>query len=250
MLRPGTPLVQFPNRSVEPRRQDKSAGNDGPAWYGAAMTRFAILLDGELTVTAAVRRRIAGCRVIAADGAIRHARALDVVPELWVGDFDSSDPRDEARFAEVPRRTFPRRKDRTDGELAVALAIERGADAFVFLGALGGQRSDHAMQHLLQAVGMKERGLEVVLTSGTETAWPLIAGTGRFELEPGTVFSVLCLSECRGLSIRGAQWPLEGTDVPFGSSLTVSNVATGPVELSLSAGRAALLAQTAAPAGA
>ena len=53
----------------------------------AGMSRFVILLSGDLTVTPRLHRQIAGARVIAADSGMKHARTLGIVPELWVGRF-------------------------------------------------------------------------------------------------------------------------------------------------------------------
>ena len=54
------------------------------------MTCFAILLGGDLTVTPRLKSQIRGARVIAADSGMMHAAALHIMPELWVGDFDSA----------------------------------------------------------------------------------------------------------------------------------------------------------------
>jgi thiamine pyrophosphokinase len=199
---------------------------------------FAILLGGELVADDRVRALVAGARTIAADGGIVHAAPLGLIPELWVGDFDSVAEADLARWADVPRRTFPAAKDQTDGELAVEEAIARGARRLVFVGALKGERTDHAGLHLLQAIGLAERGLDVVLTSGTEEAVPVIGGVLTVDLPAGALFSVLPFSTLEDLSLTGVRYPLDRVMVDFGSSWTLSNVAEGPVEIRLGAGRA------------
>ncbi|AYD02906.1 thiamine diphosphokinase [Neorhizobium sp. NCHU2750] len=208
-----------------------------------ASSTFTILLGGNLAVTDRVRRAVAGSRVIAADSGMRHAVELGVTPELWVGDFDSSDDTLIARFPDVERQTYPPAKNETDGEIATAEAVERGATRLILIGALGGERSDHALQHLLHAMGLAERGMDVLLMSGDEEAIPFLPGKKTVDLPRGALFSVLGLSALSGLDILGARYPLKDFSLPFGSSRTVSNVAEGPVEFHLRAGKAMILAR-------
>jgi thiamine pyrophosphokinase len=173
------------------------------------MTRFAILLGGDLVVTPRLSRQLAGARVIAADSGMRHAAALGLTPELWTGDFDSVEEGLRAFHADVPMEIFPPEKDQTDGEIAVDAALKRGARELVLVGAFGGERADHAWLHLAAALRLAE--------------------TGMFE----------------GLTLSGAKWPLDRRFVPFGSSLTLSNEVRGALTARLDAGRAMLLARPA-----
>ncbi|TIN49705.1 MAG: thiamine diphosphokinase, partial [Mesorhizobium sp.] len=66
---------------------------------------------------------------------IGHAHMLGLLPELWVGDFDSVPPNLPENLAAVPRKIFPTEKDMTDGELAIAEALARGATSLVLAGA-------------------------------------------------------------------------------------------------------------------
>ena len=103
------------------------------------MSRFIILLGGKLVRTPRLDAQAAGARVIAADGGMNHAKTLGITPELWVGDFDSVTKEIEAEFAAVPQKRYPHDKDNTDGELAVAEALARGATSLVLAGAFGGR---------------------------------------------------------------------------------------------------------------
>lgn len=204
---------------------------------------FAVLLGGTLEIDDRVLELIQGARVIAADGGMRHAQALGVLPEVWVGDFDSTPDGLSEFHAATPRMPFPAEKNFTDGELAIEQAIERGATRLVLIGSFGGERTDHALSHLLLAVTLAERGFEVVLTSGQEEAVPLLPGTRELDLPAGSLFSVIAFSALTGLSLAGAKYPLDQADIAFGASRTISNVAEGPVSVRLSAGRALIIAR-------
>ena len=205
------------------------------------MSRFTILLGGDLVATPHLRTQVAGTRVIAADAGIRHAEALGVVPELWVGDFDSVPASLPEGMARVPRREFPAEKDKTDGELAADIAIAEGATALLLAGAFGGPRGDHEFLHLALALRLASGGRPVVLSSGTQEGFPVLPGVTDFDYPDGTLFSILAFSDLAGLSVVGAKWPLRDVDVDFGSSLTISNETRGRLTVTLGAGRALLL---------
>jgi thiamine pyrophosphokinase len=201
------------------------------------MYHFAILLGGDLTPTKRLLRQIDGARVIAADSGMRHAEVLRVVPELWLGDFDSSNKALDERYAKVPRVQFPVAKDATDGALAIAEALRRGASQVLLIGGFGG-RFDHALGHGLQLVSLAERGVDCFMTSGNEEAYPLLKSLALDGLSIGTRLSILGLGALEGLSIAGVRWPLDHVAVPLGSTLTLSNEAAGDVRVTLERGRA------------
>lgn len=207
------------------------------------MTTYTILLGGTLAPTPRLKAQIADTPVIAADGGMRHAAQLGLEPLLWVGDFDSAEAQDMAAYAHVPRLVFKPEKDKTDGEIAVQEACRRGADRLILCGALGGGRTDHALLHMTLATALLEKKLPVLLTSGKEEGWPLIAGSYEFDFPSGSLFSIVAFSTITGLSIRGARWTLQHAMLPFGSSLTLSNEVTGRLTVSLEQGQGILLVQ-------
>ncbi len=208
----------------------------------ASMSRFAILLGGELRRTPELDAQIAGARVIAADSGMRHAETLRITPELWTGDFDSvSDGLSEA-FAHVPREVHPRDKDKTDGDIAIEAALGLGATSLVLVGAFGGARPDHGYLHLTQAVRLAEAGVPTLLTSGAQEGQPLTTGRRHsFDYAEGTLFSILAFTALSGLTVEGAKWPLDAVEVPFGSSLTLSNEVRGQLAVTLRQGRALII---------
>ena len=206
-------------------------------------TTLTILLGGELRLTERLRAAVSGSRFIAADGGMRHALAIGVEPELWVGDFDSTPADLQGAFPNVPRQPYPAAKAATDGEIAVSEAIDRGATRLILAGAMGGERSDHAIQHLLYGIQLAEKGFDVLLTSGDEEAVPLPSGDLTLALPAGSLFSVLGFSDLAGLFIDNARYPLRDFHLPFGASRTISNVAEGDVRFSLGSGRAIVLAR-------
>jgi thiamine pyrophosphokinase len=174
--------------------------------------------------------------VVAADAAAEWCVALGRIPDVAVGDFDSSAPgapqRLRALGCEVVEHSEA--KDATDLDLAVEEALRR-YDAPVRLTAAFSLRLDHT----LAALGSLVRAGECARV--VEPGWWAAAVTpetpGRFDLVSQTTFSVMAVGIAAGVGIQGARWPLSEAVLDLFSGRGVSNVATGgPVTVICSAG--------------
>ena len=73
-----------------------------------------------------------------------------------------------------------------------------------------------------------------MLTSGAQEGVPLPSGRdARSTMRQARCSAIIGFSELSGLSVRGARWPLTAIDLPFGSSLTISNEVSGRLEIEL-----------------
>ncbi len=202
---------------------------DTPAQQDRA-THVVIFANGEFTPPPGVEDHLHGRRIICADGGTRHALALGLTPHVIIGDLDSV-PGEmvetlAGRGTEILR--FPRDKDQTDLELALAYAIERGAEDILLLGLLGGRLDQTLANVFLLALPEWERA-RLWLADGPDTAYLLRSGdtltlTGR----RGDTVSLLPLTPTvTGVSTQGLRWPLQDATLHFGRTLTVSNELVG-----------------------
>lgn len=208
------------------------------------MRACTILLNGELYATERLKKQIESAYVIAVDGGMKHAKQLSLTPQLWLGDFDSCDEALKERYKDIPQQRFPHNKDKTDGALAIEHAVNLGARKLILCGAFGGERFDHALLHVMQAVSLAAKGYEVLLTTGRQEGVPLLAGEAYvFKYKAETLFSIIALDDLKGLEIKGAKWNLENTDIDRGLSRTLSNRmgSDGTLELFLRSGNAILV---------
>lgn len=180
--------------------------------------------------------------VIAADGGARHAPALGVRIDRWVGDGDSLglEGVEGLRQAGVPVELSPQDKDQSDTELAIAAAVSAGASEVTIIGALGGPRVDHALANALLLAHPRLRGRRArILDAGARIT--LLSGPARAVLEgrQGDVVSLLPVAgDAIGVSTYGLKFGLEGGVLEAGRTRGLSNVRTAEVaRVELAAGR-------------
>jgi thiamine pyrophosphokinase len=196
-------------------------------------SRTIIFANGLLADPAAARAAVGPAdRLIAADGGLHHLLALGLSPHVLIGDLDSVEPAQaaaaQAGGARVER--FSARKDQTDLELAVRLAVAEsgaeGAGDILIFGALGA-RWDQTLANLLLLAHPDFRGARLRLVDGAQQIY-LIQGQAVIEGQPGDTVSLISLQgDARGVTTQGLEYPLERGSLYFGSTLGVSNVLLG-----------------------
>ena len=183
------------------------------------MRRCVIIGGAEITRYDQVKSYLStGDYAIYCDSGLRHREALELAPDLIVGDFDSHpDPR-----LPVETITLPREKDDTDTVYAVKEALKRGFEDFLLLGVVGG-RLDHSLGNvsiLLYLDALGKRGLIVDDYSEME-----IISYQTAEVGPEfPYFSLLNISgTARGITLENAKYPLTDAEIRCDYQYGVSN---------------------------
>lgn len=153
--------------------------------------------------------------IICADGGYNHAVKMGIEPDVLIGDFDSA-----INYETVADRIeYPKRKDFTDGELAVMYAKERGFDNIV-LTAMTGDRLDHTIADILLLAKCKN-GMLIDDNNEIYLLRDEIEISGR----KGQIISVIPISlDTEGVATSGLEYPLSDETLYFASSRGVSNV--------------------------
>lgn len=165
--------------------------------------------------------------VICADRGMQHARALAILPDLIVGDFDSGSDEDLEYFKEkqVKIQRFRPEKDATDTEIAIQRAIERGAKSVTVYGGLG-SRLDHSLANVHLLFTLLMHGIKGRLMNPNNTVY-LVNDQIQLDGKEGDLVSLIPFNgNTLGVTTKGLGYPLNEAELKMGSSLGVSNYMT------------------------
>lgn len=114
----------------------------------AELNRIALIANGELEHNVALLSKIHSYDyLIAVDGGLDHCHKLGLKPDIIIGDLDSASPKFLQTYQDIPQRKYPKDKDKTDLELAIEHALEKGAKSFTIFGGCG-KRIDHTLANI------------------------------------------------------------------------------------------------------
>ena len=166
-----------------------------------------VFSNGEYRDLRGVRQRLlADDLLICADGALAKVMAMDLQPDLLVGDFDSVSPKllEEADRLGIRRLTVPAEKDFTDTDLALREATLAGCTDILLVGAFGG-RLDHALGNLFLLPPYIRQGVSIALTDGETDVY-------------------LVTEQVVGVTIEGFYYPLCNRTLRWGETIGISNL--------------------------
>lgn len=193
--------------------------------------RAVIFANGQLSDPQADHARLRpGDWILAADGGLHNARRLGITPAVVIGDLDSIEPGElpALQACGTTLVAHPRRKNETDLELALAYAVQHGADEILVLGALG-NRWDQTLANTLLLASPLLAGTRTWLADAGQELTLLRGGQSiTLGASPGTTLSLIPLAgDAVGVRTAGLEYPLQDEALRFGATRGISNIFLG-----------------------
>ncbi len=164
---------------------------------------------------------------ICADGGIRYLDLLGIDVDLIVGDFDSA-PKDileNYKKSQTPIITYPVDKDKTDTQIAVDFAMEKGASQVYLLGVLG-TRWDHSYANIMLLHRLEKNGVKAQILHSNNIVM-LSNKALKINGKIGQFVSLLPFGgEVHISSTEGLKYPIYGKTLPMDFPIGISNVLT------------------------
>ena len=185
--------------------------------------KIAIICNAPIENISKLKEKVANFPVlIAVDGGINHCYKLGLYPDLIVGDFDSADSAILKNFENIPKKSYPQDKDKTDLEIALELVDHAQVKEITVFGALGG-RTDHTLGNLIL---LSRYPGKVFFETDKERIF-VIDRQVEFVSYPGQLISLIPLNgPVKGIDTEELKWKLKNAtlDKQF---IGISNEALG-----------------------
>lgn len=190
-------------------------------------SRLILLLPGSIDYNQLTDFFTSKDYIIAVDGGIEHSEALNVIPNLWVGDFDSCRKESLNKYQHIPIEQHPTDKAYLDTELALSKIYDLNTNHCIILGGIGGLLDHqlglfmlltaHPTIHFIHTDG------QTILYSLNDECHLTIPRNHYHRL------SIVPITQLEGVTSQGVKWPLTNYTLPTGLGHSLSNEITGPI---------------------
>lgn len=161
-----------------------------------------------------------------ADGGLRHAHKMKLIPDYIIGDFDSVDKKLLQKYEGKSKIIYIKRQNDTDIEKCLKIAIKKGFTEGVLVGVTG-DRLDHSFCNL--GIALKFYGrINIKIISETSL---LAVYDRKVELatRKGEYLSLYAFNSETLVTSKGLKYKLLKTKLPFGERESTSNVTLGSI---------------------
>ena len=188
-----------------------------------------IVAGGDLRMTPRIQTIIdAADYIVAADSGVEHCLNYKITPDLVIGDFDSA----SSASIEIAKKlnwnidTFPKEKDKTDGELALLKALETKSKKIWIIGGISGKdRFDHGIGNLFLITSEILENTLVSMVDGNREIH-ILRSNQSIQLEgtfADTISMISVERETQGVTSWGLKYDLLGISLSRGSTRGISN---------------------------
>lgn len=157
--------------------------------------------------------------IICADGGYDALAFTNIIPDVIIGDFDSIQ---SSVPSDINVINYPSEKDKTDLEICIDYAVEKGCDTVFMMGVLGG-RPDHTLGAYFAMRYAVEKGLCPMILNANSRIY-LVDSDIELNRENFKYISLMpCSEKVKGVSTSGLKYPLENATLMQSSSYGISN---------------------------
>lgn len=193
------------------------------------MQRIIIFANGELPDLKKVRALLLpDDYIICADGGTRHALALNLKPDLVIGDMDSIQKNQWQKLQKsgISVELFSRDKNETDLELAVTRAVEMNPEQIIIVAALGG-RLDQTLGNITLLANPQLSAFDIRLDDGMEEIF-LCRDQVQVHGRSGDIVSLIpWQGDVSGVTTKDLKWRLDQETLYPDRTRGISNEMTG-----------------------
>ncbi len=161
--------------------------------------------------------------IICADGGMRHAFHMNIVPNLIIGDLDSAaiEHIQHFRSCGVQFLEYDADKDKTDTQICLEHALKLASE-IILIGSLG-TRIDHSIANISLLKLALDTKVPASIMDEKNTIY-MTNGTLSISGKKGEYLSLIPISErVEGVCCSGVMYPLEEAEMVIGNPYGVSN---------------------------